>query len=307
MAASLCLFSTALYAAESGGVGPVVAPAAAIQRLFRSTGGFGVAQGSTLPISVVQAASFSTFEGQIGLASNTFATVFGQIDGARLLPAGGINDWSDDFVSGAAPTSLDGVRVLVNGIPGFISFIGRAENLGTNLDQINFIAPDDDALGPVSIEVFQGETLVAASTVNRTAAGPGLFVFGPADNTTFAAAVSAAGEFLAPPGFFAGAQSRAARSGETILLFGTGFGATVPAVPAGQIVTVQSDIPAAEVSVTIGGMPATIAFAGLAPNLAGLYQFNVEVPQLSNGNHAVVISRSGVPSQSGVSIAVTNP
>ena len=292
-------------------VAAVAAPQDAVRMLFRSAQGFGVAQGATLPISVVHAASFETFE-SAGVASNTFATVFGQVGGgaaapaqeARLLPDVPVNDWSDDFVDGVAPTSLDGVRVLVNGIEGFISFIGRAEDIGTANDQINFIAPDDDALGPVMIEVYQGEDRVAASMVNRGEAAPGLFVFGG----TYAAAVSPAGEFIAPPGTFGDAvQSRAAAGGETILLFGSGFGSTEPAIPAGRIVTERSDIPGGELMVTVGGMPATVVFAGLAPNLAGLYQFNITLPALPDGEHEVVITRSGQPSQGGVLIPIANP
>jgi|GEM_PF-1282239 len=318
--ASYACLAPAMFGAEQKALdGIAVAPPEAVRLLFRS-GGFGMAQGATVPVSVVHAASFAEFQSPFALASNTFGTVFGQTgavsaaSGAgpsqstgRLLPDVPINDWSDDFVDGSAPTSLDGVRVLVNGRESFISFIGRAEALGTSLDQINFISPDDDALGPVSIEVFQGEDMVAATVINRGAVAPGLFAFGAAGTTTFLAAVTADGNFVAPDGFFGTSlESRPARSGETILLFGSGFGATDPPVPAGQIVTIRSDLPAGEVEVTIGGVRADVQFGGLAPNLAGLYQFNVVVPTLPDGNHAVVITRAGVASQAGVSVPVLN-
>lgn len=284
-----------------------------VQQMFHSDQSFRVAQAATVPISVVHAASFTPFEGAAALASNTFGTVFGQTgdsavaqESGRLLPDVAINDWADDFVDGVAPTSLSGVRVLVNGRESFISFIGRAEDLGTTLDQINFVAPDDDALGPVSIEVFQGDQMVAASVVNRGPLSPGLFAFGVFEGVTLPAAVSALGEFIAPVGFFAGLDTRPARSGETILMFGTGFGATEPSIPAGQIVTQLSQIPTDEIMITIGGLPAIVQFAGLAPNLTGLHQFNLVVPQLPNGIHAVTIERAGVRSQDGTSIPVDN-
>jgi uncharacterized protein (TIGR03437 family) len=54
----------------------------------------------------------------------------------------------------------------------------------------------------------------------------------------------------------------------------------------------------APVSVTIGGLPATPSFAGLTPDLAGLYQVNVQVPtNAPRGNAvAVAISVGGVAS-----------
>ncbi len=284
-----------------------------VQRMFHSDQSFRVAQAATVPISVVHAASFTSFEGAAALASNTFGTVFGETgdpsvaqEAGRLLPDVAINDWADDFVDGVAPTALSGVRVLINGRESFISFIGRAEDLGTNLDQINFVAPDDDALGPVTVEVFQGQQMVAASTLNRGPVSPGLFAFGVFDGGTLPAAVSADGEFIAPVGFFVGLDTRPARSGETILLFGSGFGATEPPIPAGQIVTQLSQIPAEEVMITIGGLPALVQFAGLAPNSTGLHQFNVVVPQLPNGNHALTIERAGIRSQDGTAIPVDN-
>jgi uncharacterized protein (TIGR03437 family) len=35
---------------------------------------------------------------------------------------------------------------------------------------------------------------------------------------------------------------------------------------------------------TIGGQPATLIYAGLAPNFVGLYQFNVTVPNVPNND-----------------------
>ena len=52
-----------------------------------------------------------------------------------------------------------------------------------------------------------------------------------------------------------------AKPGETVLLYGTGFGPTDPATPTGQLVT--SPVPLANsVQITIGGVAATVVFAG---------------------------------------------
>jgi uncharacterized protein (TIGR03437 family) len=317
-----CLALPAGWAAESA---PVTDPAVfprdvAVQSMFRKALAFRVAQSASTPISVVHGATFGGFDGVGGggLTSNTFTTVFSPTSNpnplpeqVRLLPDVAPNDWGDDFVNGQAPTSLDGVRVMVNGIASPIYFIGRGEDLGTGLDQINFLSPQDNALGPVSIQVFKGEQMVAASMVNRGGvASPGLFAFGARDGVTYVIAVSATGELILPSGYFDPPPfplPRPTRSGEVIIFFGTGYGATEPPVPAGTIVNVLSQMPPSEANVMIGNMPAVVHFAGLAPGLTGLYQFNIQIPQLSNGDHPVSIGRGGFSSQAGLSIRVQNP
>jgi uncharacterized protein (TIGR03437 family) len=51
-----------------------------------------------------------------------------------------------------------------------------------------------------------------------------------------------------------------------------------------------------DVTATIGGLSAALQFAGLAPGFAGLYQVNVQVPQLASGSYPLQISEGGVPS-----------
>jgi uncharacterized protein (TIGR03437 family) len=52
----------------------------------------------------------------------------------------------------------------------------------------------------------------------------------------------------------------------------------------------------------IGGVAAPVAYAGLVE--AGLYQFNVTVPSVPNGDAAVVAQMGGVQTQTGVLITV---
>jgi uncharacterized protein (TIGR03437 family) len=67
--------------------------------------------------------------------------------------------------------------------------------------------------------------------------------------------------------------------GETVLVFLTGLGAVAPPVADG---TAGGATPlskaAAAVNVLIGGVTATVSYAGLAPGFPGLYQINVAVP-----------------------------
>jgi uncharacterized protein (TIGR03437 family) len=73
-------------------------------------------------------------------------------------------------------------------------------------------------------------------------------------------------------------------------LYGVGFGAVAPNTPAGQIVQASNTLASPFVlMVGIRSAPATVAYAGLAPGLVGLYQFNVIVPP-SSGTGTVPLS-----------------
>jgi uncharacterized protein (TIGR03437 family) len=69
-------------------------------------------------------------------------------------------------------------------------------------------------------------------------------------------------------------------------MYGVGFGPVSPAIPEGQIVQEQNALPSLNIS--IDGAPATVKYAGLAPNYVGLYQFNVVVPAIAASNAAPV-------------------
>jgi uncharacterized protein (TIGR03437 family) len=93
-----------------------------------------------------------------------------------------------------------------------------------------------------------------------------------------------------------------AAPGEEIVLYGTGFGATNPATPAGQLIT--TDLPLATMpTITIGGMATTPLFAGLIS--AGLFQINVTVPaSAASGDVPVVALVGSTASPSGAMITV---
>ena len=88
------------------------------------------------------------------------------------------------------------------------------------------------------------------------------------------------GAYVLPTGSIAGANSRPATSGETIVIYGIGFGAVTPIIPAGEIVT-QTNQLASTLQIYFGGTPALVPYAGLAPGFVGLYQFNVTVPSVT--------------------------
>ena len=90
---------------------------------------------------------------------------------------------------------------------------------------------------------------------------------------------------LAQPEIFA-----ITRSGNTITIWATGLGQVSGAPAAGQ--PAPSD-PLSRVSapttVTVGGSDAAVAFSGLAPGFAGLYQVNATLPQAAAAGAGVVL------------------
>jgi uncharacterized protein (TIGR03437 family) len=90
--------------------------------------------------------------------------------------------------------------------------------------------------------------------------------------------------------------------GETIALYGNGFGATSPAAPSGTTLTAPLSLVALP-AVTIGGVAANVTYAGLVE--PGIYQINVTVPaSLPAGDAAVVATAGGQPSQANAFLSV---
>lgn len=71
------------------------------------------------------------------------------------------------------------------------------------------------------------------------------------------------GTFVLPPGSIAGRSTREAKPGETIVLYGIGFGRVTPASSPGQIVSGQNQL-TQPLAITFGNVPGTLAYDGLA-------------------------------------------
>jgi uncharacterized protein (TIGR03437 family) len=100
--------------------------------------------------------------------------------------------------------------------------------------------------------------------------------------------------YVLPTGSVVGITSRPAHPGETIYLFGVGFGPVTPNTPAGQIVE-QDNALNSTVQVMFGQTPATLTYAGLAPNFIGLYLFKVVVPNVpASDNVPLTFTLNGV-------------
>jgi uncharacterized protein (TIGR03437 family) len=89
------------------------------------------------------------------------------------------------------------------------------------------------------------------------------------------------GTYVLPAGAIPGLASRPAKPGDIIVIYGIGFGSVNPNIPPGQLVE-QLNTLSDPFTISFGGVPATsVPYDGLTPNFMGLYQFDVQVPQVA--------------------------
>ena len=210
---------------------------------------------------------------------------------------------ASDFVGlgNGLPMSLDGVSVTINGKSAAVYYISPT--------QLNVQAPTDSSLGAVSVVVKNGSATASGTATLQTYA-PAFFPLTAPTNPTgppvYAAAVHLDGTIAVPAGFYgAAATTRSATPGETIEIYGTGFGPTNPAAPAGQLVSGAPPLTdPTQLQLRIGGVLATVTYAGMVA--VGEYQFNVVIPALPNGDQPIVATIGGLSSQTGISIPIKN-
>jgi uncharacterized protein (TIGR03437 family) len=230
--------------------------------------------------AVTGAAGAGAFGATRTVSPGDWIEIFGRNFGATARSWAG-----SDFTGQQAPSSLDGVKVSIGGIPAYISYISPG--------QINAQVPDGIAIGTQAVIVTVGGAVAPGFNVTVAARAPGLlappsFASG---GKQFVVAQFADQAFAGPPGLVPGTTFRRAAAGDNIVLYGIGFGPTTPAIPAGQVVGVDNAL--AGVVVRIGGANATVRFAGLAGGLVGLYQFNVVVPDGVSGDAPITMTIAG--------------
>jgi uncharacterized protein (TIGR03437 family) len=161
------------------------------------------------------------------------------------------------------PTNVGGVAVALNGIPAPILAVASVNGQ----EQINFQVPYELAGASMA--------MVVVTANGQSTSGVNV----PIVNVQ--------------PEIFA-----VTRNASSATIWATGLGAVSNAPASGQAAPLA---PLAEVtgqlSVTIGGAAASVSFAGLAPNFAGLYQINASVPAGVNAGAPVVISTGGAASK----------
>ena len=217
--------------------------------------------------STVNAASLA----QTGIAPGTIVSISGANFAGSNLSASSM----------PLPTVLGDTSVTFNGAAIPLFFVSTG--------QIYAQAPFDLPAGSASIQVRRGSSVLSVvRTANVAAVSPGIFIVDQASN---------AGAILHADYSLVGSSSPA-RPGEYLLIYCTGLGAVGTPVKSGDG---APSAPLAHTTnppaVSIGGLPATVTYSGLAPGFVGLYQINAQAPAgLLTGNQSVQITILGVTS-----------
>jgi len=193
--------------------------------------------------------------------------------------------------SGFVPTNVAGTSVLINGALAPITY--------TSANQVAAVVPfvTSGSVAQIFVE-YQGQSS-AGFNVSVATVTPGVFTLN-SSGTGQAAAVNQDGSL--------NGSAKPAKAGTYVSLYVTGAGQTNPGGTDGHLAAVPLPLPLLPVTVTIGGQPAPINYAGASPGLVeGVMQVNAQVPSgLTPGNVPVVVQVGTSSTQPGVTIAVSN-
>jgi uncharacterized protein (TIGR03437 family) len=209
---------------------------------------------------VVDAASFRVAIAPGGLASVFGTELAGVTVAATSLPL---------------PTTLAGVRVQVAGVDAPLLFVSPR--------QINFQIPYGTPIGSVAIVVITGTQQSSAELATVAIYAPSLFVNPDTGRPIIQ---------RHPDGALITEENRA-KPGDTLIIYVTGIGG-LDVAPATGAAASDSPLSISTVTptVTVGGVPVEVLFAGLTPDLVGLGQINIVLPAelpVANGLPLLII------------------
>ncbi len=250
--------------------------------------------------------SVTTAQAQPTIKTGGIVPIFGTVD--MIQPGEWVSIYGQDLATQTAtwkgdfPVSLGGVSVTINGKPAFLSYVSPT--------QINLQAPDDTASGSVAVVITSNTGRVAA-TVKMGQVSPSFsllykdLVAGIILRSNGSGAYGGGSyDILGPTGNSFGYRTVAANPGDTVELFGVGFGPTNPPVAAGK--PFSGAAPAKDgVSLYINNVPVIPSFVGLSS--AGLFQINLVVPAgLGQGEVPVRAVVGGMQTQAVFTLAGTS-
>jgi uncharacterized protein (TIGR03437 family) len=219
----------------------------------------------------------------VGIAPNTWIV----IKGANLAETTRV--WNDgDFVNGALPIELDGVRVSINGSPAYLYQVSPT--------QIIALTAADLATGPATLATNNNGLVSGKATIQVQALAPAFFT---SSDGTHVAATHSGGSLVGPAGTNGVTP---AKPGETIALYGSGFGPTNPAIPNGLLLTTALPL-VTPPTITIGGTAVQPLVAELSG--PGEYRFVVTIPETAvDGDVPVSAQLGALTTQANLVIAV---
>jgi uncharacterized protein (TIGR03437 family) len=221
------------------------------------------------------------------------------IYGSNLITGSVPQSWSGNY-----PTTLGGTTVSIDNKPAYLSYAAPT--------QINLQAPDDGSRGLTNVTVTNANGSTTGA-VTLTSQSPCFSLLGDAkhvagiivrpDGSGAYGSGPNSYDILGPTGTALGYKTVAAKAGDTVVLFGIGFGRTNPAVPAGQPYTGAPATAADSITLTVNQIPVTPFFVGVGT--PGLFQFNMTIPSgLGTGDQPLLATVNSVSTQSGVLLAL---
>ncbi len=198
----------------------------------------------------------------VTLAPGAFISIFGTDLAPELAVAGTV----------PLPTRLAGVSVRIGDRYAPLFFVSPG--------QITAMVPFEIS-GQVTLQIVAGPMAGGNSlAVSLASTAPGMFAINQSGSGQ-GAIQNPDASLAAPAGSIPGVAARPTRPSDVIVIFASGLGPVSPALPSGLTSgTNGTSIPQLLnlPTVGIGGQPAIVEFAGLAPDFVALYQVNVRIP-----------------------------
>ena len=220
-----------------------------------------------------------------GVAPGEIVTLFGNDIGPEtLIPFASSAD-------GRIGSSLAGVRVLFDGVAAPLLYVSR-----TQIGAIVPYAVSGQSSTRVQVEYAGVRSFPVELPV--VAANPAIF--------SLEMSGRGPGAILNEDGSVNSAANPAEK-GSVVSIYATGEGQTDPWGVDGRVAGDRPPKPLLPVSITIGGVPAEIQYAGGAPTLvAGVFQINAVVPSNvpSGRSIPVVLTIGEASSQEGITMAI---
>ncbi len=191
--------------------------------------------------------------------------------GSQLAPS------TESAGSVPLPLTMTGVEATVNGIAAPLYYVSPG--------QLNIQIPYEVAANSTAVVTVNNNGQVASQSISVGAVAPGIFT-----NSSGAPV-----------------PSTSAARGAIITLFVTGVGAVSPQVSTGAAPSAsETPIPTEALSVTVGGIAASVEYDGIPSGLVGVVQINYQVPTgIAIGAQPVVVKIGSVSSPA-ANLTVTN-
>ena len=222
---------------------------------------------TTPPPAITSAGIVNAASGVAAIAPGSLISIYGLNLAAGNGSAAGV----------PLPDRLNGTSVTINGTPAPLIFVSPL--------QLNAQVPFEINTGTATLLVQAGTLQSAPVPFNVTATAPGVL--------TMARSTHAIGQNHTDQSV--NSADAPAAPGQYVTVYLTGQGAVDPPVLTGAAPpTGAFSVPLAPIQAWVGGQPAQVAFAGLAPGFVGLLQMNIVIPDVPDGEQPFDVTIGGV-------------